>query len=253
MSIAVSSWVWNNSPTKGSEKLVLLALADFANDAGRCWPSISTIAKRCGLDRRYVISILHQLEEGGHIQVERRGRQSNLYTLGGVVNRTPPAQEQEVRQASPPGEVDNTTHNEAGSTRVVRPASPESSINHQKEPSKEPPINPANPQAGRQQQPQPLTAGQRLVLDTFGAKRYANGVQKDLVAQLEQAYGLAKLHEAVKWAAKKGFRLGQALANIEKALPNWDQPKNELRSSAANGGVRALIKGGRNNGEPNGS
>jgi hypothetical protein len=59
MSIAASAWVWENSLTKGSEKLVLLALADYANEAGQCWPSIATIARRCGLERRYIIDLLH--------------------------------------------------------------------------------------------------------------------------------------------------------------------------------------------------
>jgi hypothetical protein len=36
------------------EKLVLLALADCANDEGRCWPSASTLARKTGEGERTV-------------------------------------------------------------------------------------------------------------------------------------------------------------------------------------------------------
>jgi len=40
MSIKVMSYVWEASKAKGSELLLLLAIADHAADDGYCWPGI---------------------------------------------------------------------------------------------------------------------------------------------------------------------------------------------------------------------
>src|ERR671931_438908 len=51
MSIKVMNWVWDNSPTKGTELLMLLAIADnAADDGGNAYPSIRTLARKTRLD-----------------------------------------------------------------------------------------------------------------------------------------------------------------------------------------------------------
>ncbi|EGR3967463.1 helix-turn-helix domain-containing protein, partial [Vibrio cholerae] len=49
MSVKVMSYVWDISLFKGSDKLIMLCLADYADDAGVCWPSIETIARKSGV------------------------------------------------------------------------------------------------------------------------------------------------------------------------------------------------------------
>ena len=44
MSVRISGAVWKHSRLSGSELLLLLALADFADDGGFCYPSVSTLA-----------------------------------------------------------------------------------------------------------------------------------------------------------------------------------------------------------------
>ena len=39
---------WRIKLDNSGLKLVLLALADMANDAGECWPSRGTLAEMCG-------------------------------------------------------------------------------------------------------------------------------------------------------------------------------------------------------------
>jgi len=69
------------------EKLVLIALADAANDQGRCWPSMQTLARQMGISERQVRNLIRGLETGGLIESKRQGgRKSLLYTL-----RFPPA------------------------------------------------------------------------------------------------------------------------------------------------------------------
>ncbi len=45
MSILMMSKVWALENLEPAEKLVLLAVADFANDDGIAWPSIPTLAR----------------------------------------------------------------------------------------------------------------------------------------------------------------------------------------------------------------
>ena len=50
MSIRLMDAVWNGAPYKGTDLLLLLALADYANDAGLCWPTLKTLSKKARLD-----------------------------------------------------------------------------------------------------------------------------------------------------------------------------------------------------------
>lgn len=53
-----------------NEKLVLLSLCDQARDDGYCWPSMQTIARRCGVSRRTAFRIVGRLRERGLLRRE---------------------------------------------------------------------------------------------------------------------------------------------------------------------------------------
>lgn len=93
MSIHVSSWAWQQSIPDPTTKLVLLKLADQANDEWECWPSRRTIATECGVSIRSVARHTKTLTELGLLAIVERQREntsqtSNLYRLGYV--RHPP-------------------------------------------------------------------------------------------------------------------------------------------------------------------
>lgn len=67
MSIKVSAWVWKHSTQRGTLKLLTLALADFANDDGICWPSARTLASCLGETERHTRQLLKQLLACGDI------------------------------------------------------------------------------------------------------------------------------------------------------------------------------------------
>lgn len=70
MSIDVMGRVWNQSGAKESSLLVLLALADRADENGVCWPGIEWLSQKARLkDQRHVRRILRQLEDMGEIYV----------------------------------------------------------------------------------------------------------------------------------------------------------------------------------------
>lgn len=94
MSIKVQSWVYQDSEARGNERLVLLAIADEANDDGtNAYPGIATIAHKARLNERTTMRCLDRLEEAGRLKVvrpERKGRgYSNTYV---VVMQEPGAQ-----------------------------------------------------------------------------------------------------------------------------------------------------------------
>ena len=130
MSIKVMSQVWESEDEwlRASRRLVLLALADNANDEGYCWPAIDTIAKKANLGRRYVMSILSELEEKKYLLRQQRAGTSTLYR---VVN---PASPLGGEPCLTPGVNPASLGGEPGFTGGVNPASPEPSFNH-KEPS----------------------------------------------------------------------------------------------------------------------
>jgi len=74
MSIKVMSRVWEHSQHGGSTLLMLLALADWADDWGYCYPSHATIARKIRSGERNVYYLLRKLEESGEIRIINRGR-----------------------------------------------------------------------------------------------------------------------------------------------------------------------------------
>ena len=64
-------------------KLVLIKLADNANDDGECWPSYRHIAEQCETGRATVKRHIKGLQEAGFVSVEWRndGKSSNLFRL----------------------------------------------------------------------------------------------------------------------------------------------------------------------------
>lgn len=99
MSIAAMNWIWEHSPASGNERLVLLAIADCADDEGRnAWPSIAKLATKARLDTRTVQRVITRLETAGHLAVERGAgrRGTNVYHL----NLQPPEPAPAVHQAA---------------------------------------------------------------------------------------------------------------------------------------------------------
>jgi hypothetical protein len=71
MSIRVMSKVWQCSSATGGSLLALLAIADFANDAGVAWPSLGILAAKARLSVRQLCAVLDDLEGSGELKRER--------------------------------------------------------------------------------------------------------------------------------------------------------------------------------------
>src|SRR6476661_1340197 len=82
MSLKVMHWAWSLAlpPTP---KIVLLALADEANDDGYTFPSVAYLARKCSLGDRTVQRVLRKLTSDRYVSVEHRFRRDHARTSNG--------------------------------------------------------------------------------------------------------------------------------------------------------------------------
>jgi len=153
MITTVFAWGAGADWTSG-RRLVPLALADQANDQGRCWPGIDRIAEKCGLARETAVRHLQTLAKDGWIVIVKRRAaggmfRTNHYQLTQKL-LSPPDDTPSSCQTEP---LDETSHG-AEPSDVSSPEPCDISANtvwgkshpnHQLEPSEEPPP----PEAGQ--------------------------------------------------------------------------------------------------------
>jgi len=83
MSLAATSYVLHRTFGNHIRKLLMIAIADFANDAGEAYPAIDTLAARAECSRRSVQEHLSVLEKTGELAIAANAgpRGTNLYRI----------------------------------------------------------------------------------------------------------------------------------------------------------------------------
>lgn len=129
MSVRTMARVWDQSVHSGTELLMLLAIADFADDEGNAYPAVPTLATKCRMSPRNANFILSALRETGELEVRPNEgpRGTNRYK---VVTGLKPASP--LKSASPLKPTSPTP--EAGFLKPLKPTSDEPSLNHQEPP-----------------------------------------------------------------------------------------------------------------------
>jgi hypothetical protein len=84
MSIKVMSRVWEHATHKGGSLLLLLALADYADDRGICWPGLEALAEKARLTERQAVNVIHGLIASGDV-VSVPGRGRGKHTAYGIL------------------------------------------------------------------------------------------------------------------------------------------------------------------------
>ncbi len=114
MSVAATNYVWTQSPAEGADRLVLLALADFADEQGNCFGSWGKLEEKTRLARRTVADCLRRLQESGELvlvtkgsrKVAGSGLQASIWTIPGVAEMgagNAPKSERWVQEMHPSG------------------------------------------------------------------------------------------------------------------------------------------------------
>ena len=126
MSISIMSAVWDRGPTDKAELLLLLALSDYANDVGECWPSIDSLTRKSRLSERGVQTVMRRLQDAGWVEIEVcNGRNNtNLYR---VINPAPAA----PRSTCPPQPDAETPQPDAINPAPAAPKPSRTIKNHQ--------------------------------------------------------------------------------------------------------------------------
>ena len=95
MSVKIMSWVWDHSPYENTTLLILLAMADFADDDGVCWPSQARLMGKARCSERTVRDAVKRMVADGVVEIvsESSGRTSHRYRI-------------RTRQILPPGNME---------------------------------------------------------------------------------------------------------------------------------------------------
>lgn len=254
MSIKVITHVWEHSQQRGSALLMLLAIADNANEDGEAWPSIPTLAHKCRMTERNAQMLIHRLEAAGELTVQHRRRgeknETNLFTIAVPWRKTAPeGRKGLVKAASPPGESGFTIPGESGFTTLVKTASPDPSIEPSIEPSKklDAPSGAAGNKPAKEYEDIPHTTRTAIIeawLKNLSAPPvqsgnvYANTTNHKLAAAIARAgYTVEDVRRYVAAMQTDNFWRDKALKlkNVADNLPAWirTHPAAEPETPAA--------------------
>lgn len=205
MSVHVTDAVWQRSSAKKTDLLVLLAIADNANEETfEAWPSVETIARKARVDKRTAQRALRRLEAQGEIVVLRLGGRTSKGNRATVYRV-----ELRGRRAATPGgsgAAGSASGGGANGHSGAAPVPPQPS----KEPSKEPSETRARALTYRGKKvPHAETAAARHLLDVFND---ATGRSLSAESHLRQI-------------------IGALLARPEVSTERWDQA---IRRTVAN-------------------
>lgn len=80
MSIRYTNAVWKTNLNQ-TEKIIMLALADYANESGECFPSIQALERKCSVSDRTIQRTIVKLIEKNLLKIIKRNARSSIYFL----------------------------------------------------------------------------------------------------------------------------------------------------------------------------
>jgi hypothetical protein len=123
------------------QKLLLICLANYANDKGECWPSIASLAAQADVTTRHVSGMLHDLAKLGYLSIQEHSGKSNSYTLQVAQPTNPSSGVKQASGVNPSSGDPRTTvppPTNPSSGVPTNPSSGKPSYRTVKEPSSEP-------------------------------------------------------------------------------------------------------------------
>lgn len=185
MSVRVLSLVWDGYEGGGSELLALLAMADWSDDEGVCWPSMASVGRKTRLSEKQARRVVHGLIQSGHLAVLGNadgGATSRRYQIK-LARLTPPAGVSPPTHGSPPAHV----------------------------------RNPSQPREAT-----PPTHGSRTVIDTLVNRQ---GEKSTRTASKKTCPDDFQVSESMKeWATSKGFPTDRLESETDRFL-DWHRSK----------------------------
>ena len=196
MSVQALSWVLEQSPARGTDRLVLLSLANHAHpDGSHAWPAVATIAREAGVSERSAQRALRSLEELGAIEPDGRAPDERL---------RPDRRPVMYRVLMPRGDTADTPLVSDGVTTTA-PRGDTGVTQTVIEPSVE---NPLPPEGGG-------AADERRVFDAWreatkhGSAKLNDLRRRKIRARLKEGYTVDDLVDAVRGIARSEFHMGE--------------------------------------------
>ncbi len=116
MSIRTMDRVWKSSRKSGGKLLLLLAIADFANDNGMAYPGIETLSEKTRQSRRTVQRQLSELETSQELAIEPGTGRSNTNTYWVLAGLDPNVKQKLIEGAQKAKGDKMTPFSKSGST-----------------------------------------------------------------------------------------------------------------------------------------
>lgn len=211
MSVRLMALVFDTEGLSSTQKLVMLSLADHANEEGRSiYPSVKRICDKTSLRERVVRRTLSELRDTDGLNLIRITGQStmnhpneyaiNIKALRKMATVTMP-DDSGAFDAPPAPSAPGAPHAEPPALSAEPPAlsAPNPSVNHQ-EPS------------------EARTPAVDFYFKTFRRKRWSNPAQAELFAKIESEIGQETITAAIRWAAEKGISDLHAIHSAGKKM-----------------------------------
>jgi hypothetical protein len=98
MSIKIMTRVWEQSKQGSSQLLLLLAIADNANDSGFAWPGQEYLAKKIRMNKKSIPRLAKKLQEAGELFVHNRADEGKVTQYIVTVGMDWPQLEEALKQ-----------------------------------------------------------------------------------------------------------------------------------------------------------
>jgi len=196
MSWQATAWVATVEAGGSSGKLLLYALANYADEHGRCWPSDARLMQDTELSERAIREWKRKLEEAGLLRVERRRTPGGTFQADEIrlsMGAQPPAKSaggatgkscRDHRQMTPPPPADG----------AVPPTPP-----YIAEPSEEPPIEPVEREARASERQEGQPEAQAPAADERPSRQALERRFWKLAKNHPQSAGMPKQAWLVEW------------------------------------------------------
>jgi hypothetical protein len=218
MSVRVMTLVWELD-LPDSEKIVLLALADCANDEGHCWPGINALKRKCSKSDRTIQLAIKMLCAKGHLtRREVLGKGCN-YTVHPIVRLADPRSNFTPEESSPP----------KGTTETPEAASGKPSVT-------------IIPEAKASYQVAIDLWNELSVQSKIPAVRVLNNSRKQMLRAREKEHGLDAILEAIRNVHASPFCRGGQGARRKADIMFILQPKTLARAIEGYYGTSSAAK-----------
>lgn len=217
-------------------RMLLLVLADFANDEGVCWPSIKSLATNADLGERHVSGELKALARDGYISIEEHAGKSNHYRVHSPKGMNHSSGVNQSASRTPVQGGDEPQFTTGDEPQATPP------LNHSSPPLRLTPIEP--PDRTTKEPSKGARSEIHQLVDAWAERRgfppanwsKASKIAKDLHRAGVTPVELLEIYDWLEadpfWADEKGFDLGTALSQVDKFRQSKRTPAVGFRSRA---------------------